>query len=369
MRILHVLEAVEGGVALHVRTLTTAQCALGHEVAVAGPEKRSTGLTDTAFWDVVGSAGATSSVFPFHHLPLHPRNLPAVRKLRDVIRTWRPDVVHTHSTAAGALGRPLARRLKLPTVHTPNGVRFADARRTLVGAGERILERVLAPVTTYVVAVSRSEADVLEPVYTARRVVVVPNGLEVLDEPADPFPERARVVSVGRLRYQKAPEQTVRILAALRRRRPDVEAVIVGDGGMAGRIRALRDEVDPGITLALGELGGREAIRSSTVVLLTSRWEGAPYVALEAMERSRAVVASDVVGSRDVVVHGSTGYLFPFGDVPSAVASLLSVLDDRNRAADMGAAGRARLIENYTIGRMVDGIAAVYERALRDGGR
>lgn len=352
-----------------MRTLAAAQSEIGHDVAVAGPKRRATGLSDESFWESVQRCGVTSILLPFHHLPFHPRNVPTARRLYGYMRAWRPHVVHSHSTAAGALARPLARQLRMPAIHTPNGVRFADPRRTAVNIGERLLERALAPMTTKVVAVSESEAVVLEPVYHARRVVVVPNGIEVSDEPPDPFPERPRVVSVARLRYQKAPEQTVHVLAELRRRRPGVEAVMVGDGTMASPIQALRDRLDPEIRLSLGDLKGREAIRSSTAVLLTSRWEGAPYVPLEAMERSRPVVASNVVGSRDVVVDDRTGHLFPFGDVEAAVARLVSLIDEPERARRMGAAGRERLIAKYSIQQMVKGVASVYEAALEEASK
>lgn len=365
MRVLHVLEAVEGGTALHVRTLAERQHLAADHVMVAAPQTRAVGITDRAFWDELQRAGIATTAVPLHSIPFHPANAKAASRLSRVIRACRPDVVHSHSTAAGAVARPVARRFGIASVHTPNGVRFSDERKTIPSRLELAIERRLARWTDRVVAVSASEARVLGAAHETEKIRIVPNGIHVSNEPPDPFPHRPRVVSVARLKYQKAPELTVRILAELRRLRPDVETLMVGDGARARAVQELRDRLDPGLRLAFGDVEGREAIRSSTVVLLTSRWEGAPYVPLEAMERSRPVVATDVVGSRDVVVDNSTGFLVPFGRVAPAVEKLVMLVDEPERARRMGCAGREHLISNFTIDQMVEKLRGVYEEALR----
>ena len=220
------------------------------------------------------------------------------------------------------------------------------------------------PVTTRVIAASESEGAVLRTIFPAERVAVVPNGIDP-GGPPPPLPDRPHVVAVSRLSYQKDPELLVRVLAGVRRQRPAVEAVIVGWGEREAKIRQLIAELDPAITIS--DQAGPEAIASASLLLLTSRWEGAPYVILEAMDLGRPVVATDVVGSRDAVADGATGLLFPWGDVDAGAARIVELIDDASRAAAFGRAGRARLEAAFSLDGMAAGVEGVYSDALADG--
>lgn len=359
MKVFHVLEAVGGGTALHLKTLAKAQTEAGNEVVVAVSAGRTWGLTDSELIPDLESVGATVHVVGMNRLPLYPRNLKAARTLYNLLRREVPDVVHTHSTAAGVVARPVSHVLRIPTVHTPNGVNFANLKTTLSAVAARGLERLLVSSTDAVIAVSQSEAEVLAGVYPRNKIVVVPNGI-VPSKEVPPFPDTQRLVAVNRLAYQKDPESLVRILASVRNYRPNVEALIVGDGPLLPAITRLISDLDPGIQLVPTGLTGRQAIALSTAVVLASRWEGAPYVPLEAMDAARPVVATDVVGSRDVVVHGETGYLFSPRNHEEATKYLLDLIDAPNLAAQMGFAGRHRLLARYTADQMAAAVAEVY---------
>lgn len=366
MRILHVLEAVEGGTALHLKTLARAQREGGDDVAVAVPRTRAWGLSDSAFLDDVAEGGVDAYVIPLHKFPFHPVNVSSARALTKIIRGWRPDVVHTHSTAAGAVARPVARALRATVVHTPNGVHFADNARRPESALGYALERLLSPFTDRVVAVSLSEADVLRRAYPPSKVAVVHNGIPVPNIQAPVFPERPRIVTVNRLVYQKHPELAVRVMAMVRSKRPHVDALVVGDGPLATSVESLIGRLDPAIRLVRTGMKGTEAIGQATVVLLTSRWEGAPYVPLEAMALWRPVVATDVVGSRDIVEDGVSGFVFPSADPRLARDRILKLLDDPTLAREMGVRGRKRLEATYGIEDMVAGLTMVYRSAMGD---
>ncbi|MEX0873395.1 MAG: glycosyltransferase [Actinomycetota bacterium] len=367
MRILHVIEAVGGGLSLHVGIVAEMQQRSGHEVAVALPDRRAWGLSDPQLIPALRRSGVTVYRIPFHTLPLHGRNALAARELARHAREWSPDLIHSHSMTAGFIARPVARRLGIPSVHTPNGVRFADQRRGLPWIGEWAIERLLAPITGKVVAVSPSEAQVLGRMYPPERIAVVSNAIPVPDEvPA--MPARPRVVAVNRLVYQKDPATTVRTMALARRRRPNLEAIIVGDGVLEKKISSLVRELDPGINLAGTTMEGRSAIAGSSMLLLTSRWEGAPFVLLEAMGFARPIIASDVVGTKDVVEHDVTGYLFPGGDAHAAADYLVQLVDDPSKASDMGAAGRHRLQVCFSPDRLIDDLDEAYRAVRRESG-
>ena len=353
------LEAVEGGTALHVRHLATAQTGR-HTVAVAVPEARSSGRTDSALLAELDAAGVHIHRIAMRRNPLHPGNVPAAVSLLRFVRTWRPDVIHAHSTVGGLFGRSVARLARVPAVHTQNGAIFADTGRHPSAVAARVVERLQRRLTDALIAVSVSEADALRPLHRPGVVVVVPNGIPVLDDPPTPMPDPPVVVAVSRFVFQKEPLLTVRVMSEARRLVPGARALLVGYGELEADVRRLIAELDPGIEVR-SDVAGVDAIATSTVLLLTSRFEGAPYVLLEAMARGRPVVATDVVGSRDAVDDGVTGVLFPFGDVSQGAAAVARLLEQPSLAASMGDAGRRRVRESFSIDGMVAGVEDVYE--------
>lgn len=365
MKVMHVLEATVGGVALHARLVAAGQARRGYDVAIAGPQSRSDGLSDPRFWAEVEAAGVVPIVVGFRKLPVSPRNVRTARRLREHISSWQPDIVHSHSLTAGAVARPMAKGLGPRTVHTPNGVRFAAQRRSAGWFAELAVERLMAPFTDFVIATCPSESGVLRRAYRSTPMAEVPNCIEVSSEDPPPLPDRAAVAWVGRLSREKQPDQAVRIFADVRRRRPDVEATIVGDGPHAGRINDLIRRVDPGIKLVRGGAPGVEVIARSSVLLMTSEREGGPHVILEAMSLGRPVVAPDVVGCKDMVVHGRTGFIFAPDSPSEAVGYLERVVSDAELAATLGAEGRARMLSRHTVEHTVDAIDAVYGAVQR----
>jgi hypothetical protein len=148
MKVLHVLEAVEGGTIRHL-TYVAGYVNAEHHVVV--PPERIGGLTDTTAFAAMESAGATLHFVPMRRSPTHPSNTAAILRLRRLIARNRPDVVHGHSSIGGALARVAATGSGAGRVYTPNGL--------LPSRGAMTLERTLGRVTDVLIASSRSEAD------------------------------------------------------------------------------------------------------------------------------------------------------------------------------------------------------------------
>jgi glycosyltransferase involved in cell wall biosynthesis len=223
------------------------------------------------------------------------------------------------------------------------------------------------------VAVSESEAAEVRAgkLVSPDRLVTIPNGIDTaVPEPADlhallGVPAGTRLVgTIGRLAPQKAPEVFVGAAAEIGRAAPDVHFVLIGDGPLAPEVTA---------AVAAAGLGDRfhrvpfleQASRylpSLEVFTLTSRFEGGPYAPLEAMRASRPVVLTDVTGSRDTVDDGRTGFLVP-PEAPSATAAaVIALLANPERAAAIGAAGRAALEARFDVRTMAAANAALYEQ-------
>ena len=145
---------------------------------------------------------------------------------------------------------------------------------------------------------------------------------------------------------------------------PAANLVIAGDGDLRPQLEALAQEL--GIDAKVHWLGWRgdavDLIAAFDVLLLPSLWEGFGLVLLEAMSRRVPVIASRVSAIPEVVVHGETGILVEAREVDELATAMTRLLEDRALRQHMGLLGAARLEEHFSVGRMVSGTVAAYEK-------
>jgi glycosyltransferase involved in cell wall biosynthesis len=256
----------------------------------------------------------------------------------------QPDILHAHSSKAGALGRPAGALAGVPIrIFTVHGWSFA-AYRGLAGRAFLRTERLLRRLTTSVVCVAGSVRDVgvAERACLPERTVVIHNAVDVSSFGDRTGPDSVpRIVSVGRFAFPKDFPALVDALAATT---PDYRAAFIGEGPLLSE--AARRLERRGLTERVELLGLRadvpDVLADADIFVLASRSEGLPISILEAMAAGLPVVASDVGGVSEAVVHGETGLLVPPGD-PEALASALELLlRDSPLRQRMGAAGRRR---------------------------
>jgi len=366
-RVLHVLEALEGGTSRHLIDVVTHATGSDHTVAV--PPRRVGGETDEQALPRLRAAGVDLRLVRMHRTPWSPANAIALVRLRGLIGGVRPDVVHGHSSIGGLLARLAATGTGVPTVYTPNGI-------TPVRAG-LLVERALRRRTNVLVAVSASEAELAldRGLIGRREVVVIPNGIEV-DLPPAPLDLRAHlgidpatplVGTIARLVPQKAPEDFVAACDILARFVPEVHFVMIGGGELETDVDAAvqraglgprfsRIEALPGAAGVLGQLD---------VFALSSRFEGGPYSPLEAMRAGTPVVLTAVVGSRDTVEDGDSGLVVPPGDPLALAEAVAGLLRDPDRRRRMGRAGRARVAARFDVRMMGATLDALYDELRR----
>lgn len=360
LTILHVLEATGHGTGRHLVDLVRHVPADHHvalPVAPTGRGESDPGATAAALVDL----GATVHPVPMRRSPLHPDLVRAVRAVRELVGTVAPAVVHGHATVGGTVARLAAAR-RAPCVYTPNGLHPARP--------VRFAERLLAPLADHVIAVSESEARLLTRLRVAApdRVSVIPNGIDLAPPPPAALdlrsrlglPSAARLVgAVGRLARQKAPDVLVAAAADLPE---DVHVVFVGGGPDAEDVRRLVERAGLGGRVhLLGHVGDAPALLPQfDVVALPSRWEGAPYVPLEAFRAGVPVVATAVVGTVDVVRHGRTGLLVPADDPDALAGAIRRVLADPALADALVRAARTDLAERFDVVRAGARTARLY---------
>jgi glycosyltransferase involved in cell wall biosynthesis len=296
----------------------------------------------------------------------HPASPRTFARVLRVIREQGPTIVHTHLVHADFLGLTAARLARVPVrISTKHGFNAFRSSRAF-SAADRTVSR-LADVD---IAISDGLARYLEETegFARGTFEVVHYGIEPAAA-CGPPPERPALAIVGRLIPIKGHDD---LLDALTLLGADVPFTldVVGDGelratlearaaalGLADRVR-FRGRVSP----------VAPAFEDAAIVVVPSHGEGFGLVALEAMERGRAVVATAVGGLPEIVEDGVTGLVVPPRDADALAAALRTLLGDPARVAAMGAAGRRRAVEEFSQARCTDRTEALYEAALVEAG-
>jgi len=365
LRVLHVAQPTDGGVARYVVEACRDQVARGWDVAVACPP-------DGPLSGELASLGVPWLPWPAGRGP-GPDSLDESRRLGRLIRRQRPDVVHLHASKAGLAGR-LALRRALPTLFQPHAWSWLAVdgalRRASIG-----WERTAARWTDLFVCVGAAEAEQGRAMRVRGRYTVVRNGVDL--DRFSPADDRARAaarqqagvdravplaVCVGRLTRQKGQDVLLSAWRLVRQRCPHAELVLVGDGDL---VPVLRSAEVPGVRFAGAVTDVRPWLAAADLVVLPSRWEGLPLTALEALATGRPVVASAVPGLVEVVAP-EVGALVPPDD-PAALAGALALrLHDPSGTAVEGTAA-ARHARQFDLSRTFDRLASATESLTPQG--
>ncbi|MBL8862405.1 MAG: glycosyltransferase family 4 protein [Planctomycetes bacterium] len=306
-------------------------------------------------------------------------DLRALAALGSRLAAFDPQVVHTHASKAGALGRRAARRSapRAARVHTFHGHVLEGYFPEPVSRALRTLEARLARHTDRILAVSHATAEDLVRlgvVADPRRLVVVPPGIELapflaiagrhgaLRQLVGAREDTLLIGVVGRLAEVKRPELSIDVLTLLAARHPRLELVFVGDGALRGalerRIRALEPGLQARVHL-VGALADMPAVLADLdLVLLTSRSEGAPIALIEAAAAGKFAVAMNVGGTSEIVAHERTGWL---GDTVDELAyGIDRFLTEPALAAGLAVRARLRVAQRHSAEALATRLEQVY---------
>jgi glycosyltransferase involved in cell wall biosynthesis len=297
-------------------------------------------------------------------------DLRALLALKRVLRHERPDIVHTHSSKAGILGRAAAAMAGIRVViHSVHGWGFHPGQSLLAHGLYVTLERLAALKTSAFITVSRANLaqGVAARIFDEGSARVIHSGIalerfrpraadgEAADLPwPSPGTEEVIVGMVACFKPQKAPLDFIRVAAEVLKRAPHCRFVLVGDGELRG---AIEHEITAlGIGARVNLLGWRrdipELMRHFDVLLHTSRWEGLPRVFPEAMASSLPIVATSVDGAPEAIEDGVSGFLREPGDIRGLGEAVVQLAESAKLRGEMGRSGKSR-VEAWDIDRMV----------------
>ena len=287
----------------------------------------------------------------------------AFRRIAAAVRRQRPVLLHTHLVHADFHGLLAGRLARVPVLaSTKHGFNQFRARRSFAAA-DRTVGRLLDLHIAISAGLARYLADTegfAEPSFEVVHYGIVPG-----PEPEPPTTGH-RLAVVGRLVPIKGHDTLLRAIRTAARELPGLELEIAGSGPLEAELRSRATALGlDGTVRFLGQVPGASGvIERASVVLVPSLGEGFGMVALEAMERGRAVVASHVGGLPEIVSAGETGLLVQPGDADALAAAIVELAGDPDRARAFGAAGRVRALESFSQDQCTSRTEALYRAAL-----
>jgi glycosyltransferase involved in cell wall biosynthesis len=301
------------------------------------------------------------------------------RELARRFRAWRPDVVHTHSSKAGILGRLAARDAGVPfVVHTLHGMSFNRTQSALTRWVFKTAERRCARLTDRIISVADAMTSqcLANGVGRREQYCTIYSGMEV--DRYDPsrfdresvrrawgLNERDIVVgTIARLFENKGYEQLIAAMPEAVAREASLRFVWIGGGSYRDRYEAELRRTGMADRVVMTGLVPPERIpellSGMDMLVHASQWEGLPRTVVQAMLMERPAISFDIDGAPEVVIPGRTGELVPLNDVRGLADAIVGLAKDPNRRRRYGKAGRALCLSQFDHRRMVELIEGVY---------
>lgn len=316
--------------------------------------------------------------------PVRPwKDLACYFDLKRLFKEKKPDIVHTHSSKAGILGRLAARSAGVPIIiHSIHGFGFNPYQKFYVRWLFVFLEKIIAPFTTTLIAVAQSNIDegIKLGIGEREQYVLIRSGVDIqkIRERANQAGREAlrrelgiefhqkMILSIGPFKFQKDPVAFVEIAAHVRKQIPEAVFVWSGDGELRPQVEKRMEEL--GIKGGVKILGWRrdipELLAACDIFVLTSLWEGLPRSGVEALIAGKPVVAFAVDGVPEIIQEGKNGFILKPGDKEGFARRLIETLKDGALAERLAQAAAQSIDASFDIHGMVRSQEALYDKLL-----
>ena len=298
-----------------------------------------------------------------------------VLRLKRLLREAGPDIVHTHGYFASVIGRISAQKAEVPVILAHVHSTYWDYKKRHI-----LMERKLSRFTRKLICCSKAVENFVRDVEKIgnAKTVVIYNGVdEARFYPRKDTPsirselgldEKALVVgTISSLAPHKGHEYLVRAASLVKEKFPSAKFLIVGDGPLRTDLENLANNLKIHTNILF--TGARKDIPKilsvmDVFVLPSSLREGLGIAIIEAMAAEKPVVATDIGGIPEAVQRGETGFLVPPGNPRALAKAIIELLQNPEKAKEMGKKGRVRFKEKFTRKHMLSEIDALYQSAI-----
>jgi glycosyltransferase involved in cell wall biosynthesis len=338
--------------------------------------------TDPVFQQVLAEHGIPSTDCTLIPREIHPyKDFRALQQLTAHLRANRFDIVHTHTSKGGFIGRCAAWRAKVPAIiHTVHGFAFHEQSHPLQVRMYAAIERMAARWCHKIVTVSRYHREWALQLKIAKpsKVVAIPNGLDPARvEPTRPLHAIRQaldiqaglptILSTGRLAKQKGFEYLIEAASILKHQySQSFQMIIAGDGPLRDSLqRQIRRFGLTGCVRLIGfykTIGDLYAL--ADLVVLPSLWEGLSIALLEAMAAGKPIITTTIGSNLEATDNGRIALLAPPRDAPALANAIQQMLSNPQQAAHYAHCARAHFLQHYTETRMLEQYRQLYCEVL-----
>ncbi len=368
LRILHAVRAPVGGIFRHILDLANGQADRGHQVGIIADSRTGGERAKAALEEIAPRLKLGVHRFAIHREPF-PTDMLVWAHFMRLIQRLKPDVVHGHGSKAGVFIRLRPRSKRTIRVYTPHGGSLHYPRNTFKGALYSRMERALMNSTELFLFESAFARD------TYQRTIGTPGGLVrcvfngVTADEFDPIARAADatdLIYVGEFRYIKGADLLIDAVARLRLDGKPVTLTLAGDGEELANLKAQVQRL--GLTEAvrfIGHVKARHGFAQGKVLVVPSRADSMPYVAIEAAAAGIPMVAANVGGIPEIFDAHSDALFAP--NMVGAMADAIETALDNPEPARLRAKSlRERVFLHFSQKAMVEGVLAGYRDAFAD---
>ena len=379
IKVLHIIEPLLGGTKTHILQILDGLPRPDFQQALICSVER-----DPSFMHEVErlrAEGVLVRVVPMKRNPALVPDFRAFIRIYRFLSHHRYDVVHTHSSKAGLVGRLaafLARARRI--AHTPHVFSFTQPAPQYRKAVYRLGDTLLGAFTDRLIAVSSWQRSLAlgYGIGSKDSVALIHNGVTV-DRPGRAAsdaegrlrvrdelgakPDDILVGTAGRLTLQKGQKYLLEAAAILLDRYPTLRFYIVGSGELEAQLRGMIHHLSwcrQRISFLPERADFTALLAATDIFVMPSLWEGMPYALLEAMAAERPVICANVCGLDEVVKDGENGLLIPPADSRALAAAIARLVTDRPLRLRLATAARKTVQERFRLGEKLEMLAQLY---------
>ena len=306
---------------------------------------------------------------PAKFIPLNMER--SIKPLADLISIWRLykilkkekfDIVHSHNSKAGFITTAAAKMARVPVIlHTYHGLPFYEGQKKLFFLTYRFLDKLVCRYRDHVFSQNRGDLPkIVQLIGAAERATYEGNGIDVdfvEQSAARQLPQALRdyrgdgfkILILSRLEPVKRVADFIKAVHILVKDGINVSCIIAGGGPLKQNLEKMTEKMNLNhcVKFAGNSYRAPGLILAGDLVVLCSAKEGLPRSLLEAMVLEKPVVATDVAGTRELVVDGQTGYLVPLGDSDRLAEKIKYLINNESLQKKFGAAGRNRVLQHH----------------------